>query len=78
MKFLKLALIEDINILKVDQVFIKNCLKHIVHDSDNIEKLLKKYAIRRIFLTDISEEQIHRLNKSLGIQWAIDIYNRLN
>jgi hypothetical protein len=72
------TLIEDINILKVDHDFIQNCLKHIVHDSDTIEKLLKKYAIRSIFLTDISDEQIHRLNKSLGIQWAIDIYNRLN
>ena len=72
------TLIEDINILKVDQVFIQDCLKYIVHDSYNIEKLLKKYAIRRIFLTDLSEEQFHRLNKSLGIQWAIDIYNRLN
>ncbi len=75
--FLK-TLIEEKNIIKVDQVFIQDCLKHIVHDSDNIEKLLKKYAIWRIFLTDISEEQIHRLNKSLEIQWAIDIYNRLN
>jgi hypothetical protein len=75
--FLK-TLIEDINILKVDQVFIQDCLKYIVHDSDKIEKQLKKYAIRSMFLTDISDEQIHRLNKSLGIQWAVDIYNKLN
>ena len=75
--FLK-ELIGDINILKVDQLFMQDCLQYIVHDSESIEKLLTKYAIRTMFLTDVSDEQVYRLNKSLGIQWAVDIYNKLN
>jgi hypothetical protein len=75
--FLK-ELIGDINILKTDQLFMQDCLQYIVHDSECIEKLLTKYAIRTMFLTDVSDEQVYRLNKSLGIQWAVDIYNKLN
>ena len=57
---------------------MQDCLQYIVHDSESIEKLLTKYAIRTMFLTDVSDEQVYRLNKSLGIQWAVDVYNKLN
>jgi hypothetical protein len=39
--------------------------------------LIHKYAINQIFFEDIHEEKIQRFNRTLNIQWAIDIKNQL-
>jgi hypothetical protein len=49
----------------------------ILQDSNNIEKLLLKYAINKLFFSDTSDEEIQRLNRTLNIQWAIDIKNSI-
>ena len=67
------AFVRGIDILKVDTLFIQECLKFLVYDSESIEVLLTKYAIHSLFLTNVTEEKILRLNKTLDIRWAIDI-----
>jgi tetratricopeptide (TPR) repeat protein len=72
------VLASNVNILKVDWSYTEALLRHLVHDSDSIEKLLTKHAIHSLFLTDVSEELILRMNKTLNIQWAINIRNQVN
>ena len=69
------AFVRGIDILKVDTLFIQKCLKFLVYDIESIEVLLTKYAVRSLFLNDISLEQIHRFGKTLNIQWAEDVLN---
>ena len=69
------AFVRGIDILKVDTLFIQECLKFLVYDIESIEVLLTKYAVRSLFLNDISLEQIHRFGKTLNIQWAEDVLN---
>jgi hypothetical protein len=55
---------------------VQEFLPSIVKDSESIETLLQKYAINELFFGSASKEQINRLNKTLNIQWAIDIKNQ--
>ena len=54
---------------------MQECLRFLVYDSESIEVLLTKHAVRSLFLTDISLEQINRFKKTLNIQWAEDVLN---
>jgi hypothetical protein len=69
------AFVRGIDILKVDTLCMQECLKFLVYDNESIEVLLTKYAVRSLFLTDISLEQINRFKKTLNIQWAEDVLN---
>jgi hypothetical protein len=46
-------------------------------DIESMEKLLQNHALNELFFRDASSEKIGRLNRSLNIQWAIDIKNQL-
>lgn len=35
--------------------------------------MIQKYAINQLFFGNISKEQIQNLNKTINIQWAIDL-----
>jgi hypothetical protein len=42
-----------------------------------LKELLQFHTINQIFFEDIHEEKIQRFNRTLNIQWAIDIKNQL-
>jgi hypothetical protein len=42
-------------------------------DIESIQALLKKYAAREVALGNPSKELISRLNRTLNIQWLLDI-----
>jgi hypothetical protein len=46
---------------------------NLAEDSDSIEHILQLYAQNEIFFGKPSKEKINRLNKTLNIQWALDI-----
>jgi hypothetical protein len=68
--------VENIHIKDSTFHCLQEALPLIEKDSDSIETLLQKYAINQLFFGDVSKEQINRLNKTLNIQWAIDIKNQ--
>lgn len=41
------------------------------------EKILQQYALNQLFFENLPEEKIQRFNRTLNIQWAIDIKNQL-
>jgi len=44
-------------------------------DSKCLQQILQKFALRHLFLDESEPEVIQRLNKSLDIEWAMDIKN---
>jgi tetratricopeptide (TPR) repeat protein len=48
-------------------------LPFIIRDSESIENLLQNHALHGIFFSNIGCERINRLNRTLNIQWALDI-----
>jgi tetratricopeptide (TPR) repeat protein len=44
---------------------------------NSMETLLQKHALYKLFFEDASELRIKRFNRTLNIQWAIDIKNQL-
>ena len=43
------------------------------HDSTSLENFLQVYAQHELFFGNPSQEKIDRLNKTLNLQWALDI-----
>ena len=64
---------EAVNLEEVDGNCLQEALPYLVSDSESIEALMQKYAINQLFFGNVSKEQIHHLNNTLNIQWAIDI-----
>jgi len=52
---------------------VQEALSQLAHDSESIENLLQKHALREVFFGKASGEKINRLNRTLNIQWALDI-----
>ena len=46
-----------------------------LNDIVEVKNLLQKYVMKSLFFQNISEQKIHRFNRTLNIQWAIDIKN---
>ena len=64
---------EAVNQNEADAVCLQEALSHLVNDSESIENLLQKHALHEVFFGNASKEKINRLNRSLNIQWALDI-----
>jgi hypothetical protein len=67
-----------------DSMFVAHCDKNFVlsirpyfkDDIDSLLKLLHKHAIHELFFQDPEKSKIERFNRTLRIQWAIDIINK--
>jgi tetratricopeptide (TPR) repeat protein len=65
--------VESIEVNDVNFFCLKDALPFIIRDSDSIEKLLQAYSQHVLFFNNPSIEDINRLNKTLNIQWILDI-----
>jgi hypothetical protein len=57
----------------VNDICIQQALPMIVSDNTSIENLLQHYAVNLVMMGNPSRELIERLNRTLNIQWALDI-----
>jgi hypothetical protein len=64
-------------IINCDKFRIINSCHFYKEDIENLEKLFYKLALNELFINDCQTDIIDRLNRSLNIQWAIDIKNQL-
>ena len=48
-----------------------------LNDLNTLQLGLQKFALNQLFFENLSEEKIQRYNRTLNIQWAIDIKNQL-
>jgi hypothetical protein len=54
---------------------VKLGMHYLRDDVQSMENLLQAYALNRLFFADASDAEIAQLNRTLNIQWAIDIKN---
>ena len=52
---------------------VQEALSHLAHDSESIEYLLQKHALHEVYFGKADREKINQLNRTLNIQWALDI-----
>ena len=64
---------EAIGMTNVNDSCMKEALYLLTEDTESIDVLLQKYALQDIFLGKPSLDQKKRLNRTLNIQWALDI-----
>jgi hypothetical protein len=67
---------DNINLIDVNSNLL---YKSILIDGKNIsflESLLQKYAFNQVFFGNMTSEKLSRLNRTLKIQWVIDIKNQ--
>jgi hypothetical protein len=67
---------EEIKLIDMTEVCIRESLPVLVEDSASIEELLQKYAIAQVAMGSPSNQLVQRLNKTLNIQWTIDIRSK--
>jgi hypothetical protein len=56
---------------------VRQALPLIVGDAQTIECVLLLNALNKVFFGDLSKERLNRLNRTLNIQWALDIAAQL-
>jgi hypothetical protein len=69
---------ENIAIQDVTSECIVASLPFMVGDIESMEILLQKYAMQEILLGKLDTTLQQRLNRTLNIQWAINIKNKQN
>ena len=57
--------------------FILSSRGYYFDDLNSIEKLLQMHALHELFYQELSKEKTERFNRTLNIQWAIDIKNSI-
>jgi hypothetical protein len=68
---------DNIPLTETDEALLKHALPILANDSQSIESVLQKYALHALFLGNEDKAQIHRLHRTLNIQWALDIHDSL-
>jgi tetratricopeptide (TPR) repeat protein len=69
-----------------DSIILRDCEKELIlnavrfynNDIESMQKLLQQYALRELFFNESTEQRMDRFNRTLNIQWAIDLKNSLN
>jgi hypothetical protein len=64
---------ESITLEDMSETLIRKALPVLEKDRDSIEALLQLYAIHQLFFENPDKERIARFNKTLNLQWALDI-----
>jgi hypothetical protein len=72
------GLANSIDLMDCKPSFILGARNFYEEDIESFEMLLQKYALRELFIEDAIPEKIDRFNKSLNIQWAIDLKKIIN
>ena len=70
--FLK-GILDSVASLGCSKEIIMNAISYYSDDIESLEKLLQQYALHELFFTDAKQEKTQRFNRTLNIQWAIDI-----
>ena len=71
------GLINEIDILKADKANTIKLIGLINNDTYNIENILFKHSLNNLFIEEAIQENLEPFNRSLNLQWAIDIKNQL-
>jgi serine protease Do len=67
----------SLEIVDCNKAFILHARKHFLGDMESLEKLFQYYGINALFFQNTTPKVMNRLNRTLNLQWALDIKNQL-
>ena len=70
--------VEGVEIIDVKDSIIKESLPVIYKFPESMENLLRKYALNQLFFSQKSNKHTEHLGRTINLQWAIDIKNKLS
>jgi hypothetical protein len=76
-KFINAGIYNALNINNIDKETMLTTCKNITYNLSNIETALNIYSINQLFFSNIPKGKLDRYNRTLNLQWAIDIKNQL-
>ena len=68
---------KNVMVTDVNEKCFRQSLPLLARDSEALEMLIQKYAVREVMLSSPSQEKINQLIRTIDLQWAIDIKNQL-
>jgi hypothetical protein len=77
-KYYLKGLAEHLSVVDCNADFTLNARQKYNLDIESIETLLQKHALHELFFEKPSKNKIERFNRTLNIQWAIDLREKLN
>jgi len=72
--FLK-GLADSFKIIDADKELILNVRGYYQDDIESMQKLLQQHALFELFFSNSNKDKIERFNRTLNIQWAMDVRN---
>jgi hypothetical protein len=67
------GLANALNVSDTNSVCVQEALIQLAHDSESVESILQSHALHEIFFGAVDQKRFNRLNRTLNIQWALDI-----
>ena len=77
-KYYLKSLAELATISACNRKLILRARRYYLEDIESLEKLMQKYALHELFFNEATQDEVEHLNRTLNIQWAIDIKNSMN
>jgi tetratricopeptide (TPR) repeat protein len=71
-----MGLVDSMLVVYCDKYFVLNICQYFKDDIDSLLRLLQKHALHELFFQDSEMSKIVRFNRTLRIQWAVDIKNK--
>jgi hypothetical protein len=71
------GLANNLSAIEFNTHIVLDSYRYYINDNRSLEKILYQYALNQLFFENLPEEKIQRYNRTLNIQWAIDIKNQL-
>jgi hypothetical protein len=72
----KMGLYDSVSVLEDENIFIE-AIKDKKIGIDTNESLILKFSLNQLFFSNLPQEKLDRYNRTLNLQWAIDIKNQL-
>jgi hypothetical protein len=69
--------VENLQTTSISMEIARKALYLLEEDINSTRHILELHALNQLFFEEITEEKIQRFNRTLNIQWAIDIKNQL-
>lgn len=64
---------ESLKLMTLDKQSIQSAISFFAGDAVSLENLMRAYALRSLLFAELDEKFLARLNRTLNIQWALDI-----
>jgi tetratricopeptide (TPR) repeat protein len=75
--YIKKGIISSLQVYNTNYAIAVHTIKDQTQEVSAIEYILRDYALNQLLFENIPKEKIQRFNRTLNIQWAIDIKNQL-